>query len=362
MTIVNKIIFNNFRNFSELEILFNQKSNILYGINGSGKTNILEGISLITKGRGLRGSSYENFIKNKSQNFIINALLSINENNYDVKITTELSNNKLKKNVLLNNDKSSESMKFLNSSLSFIFFLPEMERLFLSSPLYRRNFIDRIIFSGRNEYNRLINQYKKNLTERSKILLTNQFDNEWIQVIESKISELGLEIYKLRNIQLEILNQQLEILNKKNKYNFDIVLKIKDSFYEKGLNYDSYTNSIKECRIYDKKFGGLKLGPHKSDITAVINNDYAASLLSTGQQKTIVLMILIAQCNFLIKDKKIKPILLLDEICSHLDSFNRKLLLDMINQFDIQFFLTGTDRKLFSFISTNVNFYNINEL
>ena len=73
-------------------------------------------------------------------------------------------------------------------------------------------------------------------------------------------------------------------------------------------------------------------------------------------------MILLAQCNILIEDKNINPILLLDEIGSHLDTFNRQLLLDMINRFDIQFFLTGTDKNLFSFVSTKAEFYNISIL
>ena len=73
-------------------------------------------------------------------------------------------------------------------------------------------------------------------------------------------------------------------------------------------------------------------------------------------------MILLAQCNYLVNNKNITPIFLFDEIGSHLDKHNRQILLDMINRFEIQFFLTGTDKNLFSFVSTNVNFYNINKL
>ena len=93
-----------------------------------------------------------------------------------------------------------------------------------------------------------------------------------------------------------------------------------------------------------------------------MNNEFDASLLSTGQQKTNVLMVLLAQCNHLVNHKKINPIFLFDEIGSHLDKYNRQILLDMINKFDIQFFLTGTDKNLFSFVSTNAKFYNITDL
>ena len=95
---------------------------------------------------------------------------------------------------------------------------------------------------------------------------------------------------------------------------------------------------------------------------AKINNDYEASLLSTGQQKTIVRITLLALCSYLVNVKNKTPIILFDEIGSHLDSFNREILLDMINMFDIQFFLTGTDKNLFSFVSTNAQFYNITDL
>ena len=124
---------------------------------------------------------------------------------------------------------------------------------------------------------------------------------------------------------------------------------------------EEYFLNLKKSRVYDKQFGGTKIGPHKSEIISTVNNEYEASLLSTGQQKTIVLMVLLAQCNYLVNCKKINPIFLFDEIGSHLDNNNRQILLDMINRFEIQFFLTGTDKNLFSFVSTNAKFYNITE-
>ena len=123
-----------------------------------------------------------------------------------------------------------------------------------------------------------------------------------------------------------------------------------------------YLSALQNFRVYDKQYGGTKIGPHRTDIISIIDSDVEASLLSTGQQKTIVLMILLAQCNHLVNYKNIKPILLFDEIGSHLDSHNRQILLDMINRFEIQFFLTGTDKNLFSFVSTKAQFYNITDI
>ena len=237
-----------------------------------------------------------------------------------------------------------------------------MERLFQASPSYRRNFLDRLILSSKNNYNRLINKYKKLLLERSKILQANNIDNDWLNQIEKEICLLGLEIHNLRKFQLNYINNELEILKTEYKFQFDLVLEIKDDFLNDDIDYDKYWKNLQHSRIQDKQYGGTRIGPHRSDIISIINNDFEASLLSTGQQKTVVLMILIAQCSYLINNQKLSPIFLFDEIASHLDTHNRELLLDMINRFEIQFFLTGTDKNLFSFVSTNAHFYNITEL
>ena len=237
-----------------------------------------------------------------------------------------------------------------------------MERLFQSSPTYRRNFLDRLIFASRNDYNRLINRYKKLLLERIKILQTNIVDTDWLNQIESEICALGLEIYKERFAQISSLNNNIDILKVDHKFQFNVELKIKDDFFNNQITIEEYLFNLKESRTYDTRYGGTKIGPHKSDLIAIINNDLEASLLSTGQQKTVVLMILLSQCNYLVNYKNINPILLLDEIGSHLDSINRHLLLDMINRFKIQFFLTGTEKNLFSFVSTNAQFYNITNI
>ena len=362
MAKIKNIEFYNFRNFKNFKTTFDNSLNILFGDNGCGKTNILEGISLIAKGRGIRNSNIINLIKKQEDNFLIKNNLEINNNNFDIEIFTEKKNNKFKKVIKINDDSSTDSLDFLNQSISYLIFLPEMERLFQSSPSYRRNFLDRLIFSNRNDYNILINKYKKSLLERNKIIQSYNIDVDWLNRIETEICSLGLEIYKLRNLQLNTLN--IELNNMRNDYNFqfDVKLKIKDDFANTEINFEEYLLNLTNSRAHDKQFGGTKIGPHKSDIISIVNNEFDASLLSTGQQKTIVLMVLLAQCNYLVNHKKINPIFLFDEICSHLDKYNRQILLDMINRFEIQFFLTGTDKNMFSFVSTNAKFYNITDL
>ncbi len=362
MAKVTNIEFYNFRNFRKFKSSFDNKLNILFGDNGCGKTNILEGISLIAKGRGIRNSNIANLIKNKENNFLIKNNLEINNNNYNIEIFTKKKNDKLKKIIKINDDQSKNSQDFLNKFISYLVFLPEMERLFQASPSYRRNFIDRLIFSSKNDYNKLINKYKKSLIERNKILQSFNVDDDWLNHIEKEICTLGLEIYELRSSQISLLNNELNNMKNDHKFQFNINLHIKDDFLKNKIDFEVYLSNLQASRIHDKKYGGTRIGPHRSEIISIINNEFEASLLSTGQQKTVVLMILLAQCINLVNYKKINPILLFDEIGSHLDSHNRQILLDMINRFEIQFFLTGTDKNLFSFVSTKAKFYNITNL
>jgi len=359
---IKTINLNNFRNFTSYELTFDRKLNILFGKNGCGKTNILEALSLIAKGRGIRNSNISDLIKRDQNNFLINSILEINKNNYDIKVSSESKNEIFKKKIKINNDLSKESLEFLDNSISYLTFLPEMERLFQSSPSYRRNFLDRLIFTAKKDYNRLINKYKKALLERVKILQSNFVDEDWLNNIEKEISVIGLEIYKQRYTLLNIINNNINQLKTDHNFQFNIHLNIKDSFFKSDLNFEKYMFNLQESRFFDKNYGGTKIGPHRSDIIAKIDDEYEAFSLSTGQQKTVVLMILLAQCYYLVDRKNIQPILLFDEIGSHLDSINRQILLEMINRFELQFFLTGTDKNLFSFVSTNAKFYNITNI
>lgn len=356
----NKIKFINFRNFDLYENEFIYGCNIIYGLNGSGKTNLLEGISLFGKGKGIRKDNIYNFIKLNKKKFVNCGLYSQENNSNEIIVESDTEQEITRKKISLNNDSSKESINYIYSLFSFVNFLPEMERLFLSSPRNRRNFIDNLIFSRKNNYNTLLNKYKKFIIERVKLLNSSIQDNVWLEKLEENITKLGLEIYDERQNQIQILDNNLKLLYKKKKHNYDLKIEICDDFYNSNIDFDSYFNTLKKFRMSDKLLGGSKIGPHKSDFMCSMPNGLKASQLSTGQQKTIVLLLILSQCNYLIEENKLSPVLLMDEVCSHLDENNREILLQLTRDFEIQIFMTGTDKNLFSFLSTNANFYNIN--
>jgi len=357
------INFYNYRNFSKSSFNFDKGCNVLLGNNGSGKTNILEGISLFDKGRGFRKEKIYNLINynNLEMGFKIHSIFQ--NKNIDLNINIFNSENNLKK-ISINSSMEVESIKYFQSLFSIIYFLPEMERLFVSTPSSRRNFLDRLIFTFNKKYNSVINNYKKAVNERNIILRNITYDEKWIKVIEDSIVKFGSIIYKNREDQIQIINKILKTLNITTNFSQNFFLKINDKFLEKNSqifeNPELYSSIIKNNRNIDFISRGCTIGPHLSDLYGYsIANNFNVNQFSTGQQKTVILLIIIAQCKYLIDKLEFKPIILLDEVCSHLDYVNRELLLYLIEELNVQVFLTGTEKSFFSFLSTKAHYCNI---
>ena len=367
MNFFEKIHLENYRNFNNYSINLNRDCNVIYGINGSGKTNILESISLFERGRGFRKEKIENFSNNKSTNniFKVSSKYINNNNEVDLVITNKIYENKFKKKLTINGSDSNESIKHFENLFSIICFLPEMERFFLSTPSVRRNFLDKLIYGVDRDYLTILNQYKKKVLERNKILKQHIYDQEWIKQVEIEIANIGMSIFQKRIHHLNILNSNLSLLNQSGAKFYQIELQTFDNYildfkssYDKVRN--SYLLELKKSRDIDSIIGGCKIGPHKTDIVGINHsNQLNVNQSSTGQQKTVVLLIIIAQCKYLLETLKRKPVILFDEVCSHLDKNNRSLLLDLINSLSVQTIMTGTEKDFFSFLSTKASYYNI---
>ena len=202
------INLNNFRNFEKFFLEFKNGCNIILGKNGSGKTNILESLSLLEKGRGFRKEKIENLINFNKRHKDFKILSLFNNENINFNIAA-FSLNQNKKKITVNDNSDLTSIKHFESLFSIIYFLPEMERLFVSSPSFRRNFLDRLIFNFNKNYNTVVNKYKKAITERQLLLKDSQYDESWIQNIENNIVEYGSVIYKNREDHIKVLNQIL---------------------------------------------------------------------------------------------------------------------------------------------------------
>ena len=358
----------NYRNFKNFNTYFTPGCNVIIGQNGTGKTNILESISLFEKGKGFRKDNIKNFVNytSKKKYFKISSVFFDKNNEINLSLFNEINKSSIVKKILINDSSSRDSLKYFENVFSLVYFLPEMERLFLNNPTVRRNFLDRLIYSTDKTYNKLINNYKKCIIERSKILKIFKYDPDWITNLEKKIVELGIQIYQKRIKHISVINSNLKDLDSYNNYSYRLLLFIRDNLVKndkEDINkiYELYLAKLKNSREFDAVIGGCKIGPHKSDIVGYnIANNFNLNQFSTGQQKTVILLIIIAQCKFLINELKRYPIIMFDEVCSHLDKENRKLLLHLIETLDVQTFISGTEKNFFSFLSTKATYCNIN--
>ena len=225
MSYFKNIKLENYRNFNTSAFEFNNRCNIIVGSNGAGKTNLLESLSLFEKGKGFRKDKIDNLINFDSNltRFNINGVFINDSNQYDISTFNEINNDKFIKKIFINNNDDRDSLKYFENLLSFIYFLPEMERLFVSSPSLRRNFIDRLIYSKDKKYNSVVNRFKKNITERQQLLKSGNYDNIWIENIEKNITELALQIYIKRFNHIDILNKTIDDL--------DIAKKFSNNFF-----------------------------------------------------------------------------------------------------------------------------------
>ena len=367
MSHISSIRLTNFRNLANQEIYLNNFANIFIGFNGSGKTNIIETVSLLSPGKGLKKQSLNKISTfNSGEPWIIFVKYMKNKNTtIDIAVTYE---NKKKgsttKKILINGDKQKKLLE-LDYTPTVVWFTPDMERLFTSPSSFRRDFLDRITYSFDQTILAEIKNYKKFLKERYNIIQLNNYDVSWLKKIEEKIASAGIEIIKKRGKCIEILNKMFrtDLSNIKiNSCHVKLVGNFDKFVLENTLkvSIEKFLSELENFREEDRIKGSCKIGPHKSDIEITyLKNNTSASYCSTGQQKEIVLNILLCQVYCLINFFNKKPIVLLDEVCSHLDDNTRSILLHLIEKLKTQVLMTGTNEKLFAFLSKKAKFFYV---
>ncbi|MDX2049879.1 MAG: DNA replication and repair protein RecF [Rickettsiaceae bacterium] len=345
-----KILLENFRNFTSKSFEFEGNKILITGPNGSGKTSILEAISLLSAGRGLRSEKPTNLIHHKANYLKVSYDLESFIGNIIVSII--LNEHKTKKNILLN-DKSIFSNEL--ARLTNIFWLtPQQNNLFCESSSERRKFFDRIVFSFEENHAVLILKYEHYQKERIKLLQELRPDEHWLDILEDKLAKTALEISKIRHQILGLLNN---IFDKMNIGLPRIVARLcskMDEIYE--LSKESSDNfielfkkSIRSSRAIDSSQHKTNFGALKTDF--MVKNEEKkldANFCSTGEQQSCMILILIAHTELFVQVKQKQPILLLDELFVHLDDHNKSILSGFLNARTMQTFVSTTEPELCS--------------
>lgn len=333
----------NYRNFNELELNIDNNRVMIIGENGSGKTNILEAISLLLPGRGLRMAKLDQLCKIGEDGWNLQTIVQSK-----IGLCTIDSGFKLGKRWIdFNGSKITNSE--LSKLVSIIWLTPQMDGIFLASASERRRFFDRIVYNFVSSHASSVNKYDYYLQERKKILQHNASNASWLDLIEDKIAETSLEIAKNRNLAINKLTAAISSVDVAFP---QAVLSIDGEVETKSLNSTEEStkefikNHLTHDRVSDKLSGRTGFGVHRSDLV-VIHKDknQLAKLCSTGEQKSLLISLIIAEVISAINDGEVMPILLLDEIFVHLDEKRKQYLTEFLCSLNGQIFVTATEES-----------------
>tara|TARA_B100001113_G_scaffold90688_1_gene72593 strand:+ start:2615 stop:3778 length:1164 start_codon:yes stop_codon:yes gene_type:complete len=349
---VQSLKLNNFRSYDILDCTFEGCSVVLLGPNGSGKTNILESLSLLSPGRGLRRAPFEQFRNFKGPaEWGINAKVLSNNSSY--KISTGIPAGRIKGREVRINDKKVLASKSLPEIISVSWLTPLMDQIFVESPSSRRKFLDTMCSSLFNNHASLTKSYEKLMRERNILLQENKFDIDWLDTLENQMSQDGVNIGLNRLSLINGLNTKLD--NDKNPVWPKAFLKIEGIIEDKLSSNDIesvkdfFKQNLFDNRKKDFFSGRTSFGIHKSDLlVSDRNKGIYANQCSTGEQKSLLIGLILNHLNLVADKSNRYPILLLDEVVAHLDQIRRAALFEQIIETKAQVFMTGTEIDLFS--------------
>jgi len=340
---IKKIMVENFRNYSFLNLQLNPKINIFIGKNGAGKTNVLESISILSITKSHRSFINENLIKINCVESYISA--EIKNEEYEYKLEVIL--NKSKKTVKKNKNEIKRIIDYI-SNLNTITFTPDDLDIVKNSPNIRRKLLNIEISQLSKKYINNLNKYNKVLKIRNEYLRLNKKNDEYFEIITEYLISEAINIYLDRKRFIDNINRNIkkiyydiaEIDNLRIKYinNFD--KKEIDKEYIKKTLEEKFVK-IKEKELFQQK---TLFGPHRDDFEFDLDGKNLKFFGSQGQQRLAIIAFKLAEIDIFKELTKTTPVILLDDILSEIDEKKKNKLLDYINN-DCQIIITATDLK-----------------
>lgn len=310
----------------------------LYGPNGAGKTNILEALSLLSPGRGLRRSSALDMTRRpEALGWKVTAILHTPEQVHEIEIWSETGSARQ-----IRIDGKAKPQTELGRIARVLWLIPAMDRLWIEGAEGRRRFLDRMTLSMAPDHADHSLTYDKAMRERNRLLKDMVREPSWYQALESRMAEAGAAIHheRLRAIDA-IAVAQAEAETSFPTATLELQCDMPSTA-------DAFRSALADNRMRDLSAGRTLIGPHRADLFGV----YAAKGVpardcSTGEQKALLVSLILANARALALDFGAPPLLLLDEVAAHLDADRQAALYDEISSLGAQAWMTGTGAEMF---------------
>ncbi|MFK7942830.1 MAG: DNA replication/repair protein RecF [Paracoccaceae bacterium] len=356
-TSVLSLRLSHFRSYRGTQLDTGGQSVALFGPNGAGKTNVLEAISMLSPGRGLRRAATEEMVR-RPEALGWKIVAEVETIDGVVEITTAAEGSEATRRTVVIDDKTAPQSA-LGRLIRVVWLTPAMDRLWMESAGDRRRFLDRLTLGFEPAHGETVLTYEKAMRDRNRLLKEGSRDDAWLSALEAQMARSGARLARSRAEALaRLVDAQSEAATFP-KADLAIEGPLEAQFSEiatdpdaldaaEGIEAAGLVQSLARHRGRDGAAGRALTGPHRSDLDAV----YAAKSMparacSTGEQKALLISLCLANARALTAHNGTTPLLLLDEVAAHLDDNRRRALYDEISILGCQAWMTGTGTELF---------------
>jgi len=365
---VERLVLTDFRCYGRLRLETAGTPVILVGANGAGKTNILEALSFLAPGRGLRGARLTEPDRRvpagvAAKPWAVAAWLRTPEGELQLGTGREAGAGESEKRAVRIDGLPARGQKDLARHLAVVWLTPEMDRLFDDGPGGRRRFLDRMATGFEPEHAAELAAYEHARGERARLLAAGGADAVWLDALEDSMARHGVAVAAARAGAVRRLNAAIAEAPGAFPVAVLALAGEVDGWLAQGPALDAEDRlraRLAVSRAQDAEQGAAAAGPHRSDLQVVMaaRGEPAASC-STGEQKALLLSILLGHARALTADRGAAPLMLLDEVVAHLDRVRRAALFDALWDLGAQAWMTGTDAELFREFSDRAQMFRV---
>lgn len=344
---INQLILKDYRNYQDLDLNFSENLNVIYGMNGQGKTNILEAIFVAGFGSSFRTKRDKELINSASTETYIRAELSKSYGDYTIEYTLKKD---LKKEIKVNKNHLKKRSE-LFGHLNVVVFSPEDLKLIKEGPSERRRFIDREISNLKKKYCADLIEYHRILSQRNALIKKSrhkQSNLDMISIWDEQLASVGTSLMLERKAFIEKLNEvsyklHLQITEEKEEIKLKYLPNIKVNSAEYDKIYMEFLNKLTQQLSNDVDKGYTTVGPHRDDLDIRVNGIDVKTYGSQGQQRTAALSLKLSEIEIIYDEIGEYPVLLLDDVMSELDKKRQNDLLKSLKS--LQTIITITDTE-----------------
>jgi DNA replication and repair protein RecF len=357
---VARLTLSDFRNHGRTELAARAGLMILSGANGAGKTNILEALSLLAPGRGLRGAALADMVGDGAGGFAVAAeLVGADAGLAPVAVGTAVDTGAPgRRRVRINGADAAATA--LAEWLSLIWLTPAMDRLFTEAASGRRRFLDRMTLALDPGHARHASRYDAAMRARGRLLAEGEADAAWLSALEAQMGEHGAALDEARQRLVAALAGELAATPDSLFARPEVALVGPDGSGAAPWQAQGLAEALRRSRGSDARAGRALVGPHRVDLSVVhAGTGQVAARCSTGEQKALLLSLVLAHGDLIARARGDRPLLLLDEIAAHLDPERRAALFARLAAGGGQVWMTGTEPSLFDAASGGSLHYEV---